>query len=1407
MPEKIFYDGRQLYFEFKQFTLDGETTGIYFLSSNTAMLCRNFLLKYGYWKNRYTYDLSKRDMLRLNDADMAIINDIIDLAIQELTMDATEELGKMAKSLQEIEFTLKNNRANSTSDKVVKWFGDKPLPPSDVNSNPYYESQVQGNFEYKNPNGTFTPMTNVFFDFFTWVKTGVWLAGILEQLTEVRWYIARFYALITNNKNIKYFGTKTAMPTTDLPSPVIAQTDVLSIPQEIADISLKLNDLVDGTNQIKDKISLGELALTQISHGIRYLYTRFSKSKQIVNAWPMPESGAIDAPNDSVFDKRNNDDTETTITEAIILGLVNPLDNNSYFGTMSENLGFISSTLSGQIRLAIEYIGKAFNLSPIGSPNQYGFINAFLSAFFTAGNPEIRDGNGFLDQIARKQTTVNVNPNVTAKVDLNESGLTINNNVVPATVTINNQVQTPTIHNELKQVINVDACCDDNTPVKDPVTGNYPPIDPTDPKSPTTAPNITKDPFVVPKVDPTKVPANQVQILRAKAKNAYCGYIYYSFTQFEGFLKSVDELLEPLSQLWLWFGGTWVGKYIIEKFNTLTIGFGKVLDTINGNPITSKGVSIAKVGAVNLEKVGTFYFALQELNITIDVMIEQTAIMKNQIACEATGAGYEDTTADGTYFYSSTANYLLNAGFTDEVSKLWGGFMKDFIDFGYYDAYFDKFGEVPYSDYEKYCPCPNQVPDPVDPVDPPFNGGNPMTNTYANVNTVDGKPVFWSTCEYFRLVDSQPFRSTPEYSSFYGRNTVFGFQQQFYVNEIHPIIGSSYQYISKILECFDIAIYFQLEGVNQGWIKQTGVDSPSLSPIRITHKGWTQQSDTSFTCHVLFDISAYVIGETVARGGENTRYRVRLCPSIRYTYTATKPVVLPSGVTTPFSVTPNNGAYTANWSNVTVPVGATVLLKANGVNVPHSNAIANGTYDPVVGSNLVLSIATYNQDGSITTTEYKYTIDPITPPNSFTAQLERIESWAYYLDLTNAGITANDSYTLTINGLYANADTYGIIPLQLQDYVGLLTFEIVVTTANNGNYTLTTTVDKPVYDPCNGSPVNVSDLRLVRQPYSSLIDVSFTPSSEVDRIEVYDNGTQAFANSSNGQVYLDRGIAHIIKAVVHKYGALDCKAEISATYAMPNLEFVKRSQDYYSVMGGWACRQFDLVNPIAYGLNLNKQVNIPATNGSEYWYVPSIAGTNQPLPLYTPNQYGDWVFSLGVERIVYDTNGNDSYFYGENDGVLAFGFLTTAPLAITSRPNGDIWLRLEEFYGTPVINQTPTTLVTDLQGLYRRVVGSGLNYWATDNSQILSNHPDLYTYTSQQGVRYLSFAFNTPKQVVSVLCGVFSLNDWSLITTFYLQGLNTLRVGNVVAVGGYKFNGITLPANTLVTVIEVGLVD
>lgn len=134
---KIYYNARDLYFELGNFTLENEEVGIYFLSSNTVMLAHAFIQHYGRWRNRYTYDLSKVDKPKLSNEDFDKVSEIVDLAIEELMTDATVYLARIAKSLEEIEFTHKDVLAQLRGDKTVKWFIDKPDEPSQLVANPF----------------------------------------------------------------------------------------------------------------------------------------------------------------------------------------------------------------------------------------------------------------------------------------------------------------------------------------------------------------------------------------------------------------------------------------------------------------------------------------------------------------------------------------------------------------------------------------------------------------------------------------------------------------------------------------------------------------------------------------------------------------------------------------------------------------------------------------------------------------------------------------------------------------------------------------------------------------------------------------------------------------------------------------------------------------------------------------------------------------------------------------------------------------------------------------------------------------------------------------------------------------------------------------------------------------------
>ncbi len=134
---KIYYNARDLYFELGNFTLENEAVGMYFLSSNTAMLAHALIQHYGKWRNRYTYDLSKADKPKLSNEDFDKVAEIVDLAIEELMTDATEYLARMAKSLEEIEYTHKTILIELRENKAIEYYITKPGEPTPQNPNPF----------------------------------------------------------------------------------------------------------------------------------------------------------------------------------------------------------------------------------------------------------------------------------------------------------------------------------------------------------------------------------------------------------------------------------------------------------------------------------------------------------------------------------------------------------------------------------------------------------------------------------------------------------------------------------------------------------------------------------------------------------------------------------------------------------------------------------------------------------------------------------------------------------------------------------------------------------------------------------------------------------------------------------------------------------------------------------------------------------------------------------------------------------------------------------------------------------------------------------------------------------------------------------------------------------------------
>lgn len=134
---QIKYNAKDLYFQLSYFDISGnDPVGVYVLSSNTAMMCRAFLLHYGKWRNRYTYDLNNISKPQLSQADYNTICDIVDWGIFELAQDSFPILESIAHSLHELQITHKKQYALQSNNKVIKWTQDAPLKPvlPDTNS-------------------------------------------------------------------------------------------------------------------------------------------------------------------------------------------------------------------------------------------------------------------------------------------------------------------------------------------------------------------------------------------------------------------------------------------------------------------------------------------------------------------------------------------------------------------------------------------------------------------------------------------------------------------------------------------------------------------------------------------------------------------------------------------------------------------------------------------------------------------------------------------------------------------------------------------------------------------------------------------------------------------------------------------------------------------------------------------------------------------------------------------------------------------------------------------------------------------------------------------------------------------------------------------------------------------------
>ena len=126
MPIK--YTSKELYFEYDNFTpFDDDTCGVFFLSSNTVMLCIALLTHYGKWRNRYSHDLNKPLPDNITDSEFKEIVRIVDRAIGELMADC--EIKQISHSMREIEYTLKHLLNKLTDETEIKFFIEKPAEP------------------------------------------------------------------------------------------------------------------------------------------------------------------------------------------------------------------------------------------------------------------------------------------------------------------------------------------------------------------------------------------------------------------------------------------------------------------------------------------------------------------------------------------------------------------------------------------------------------------------------------------------------------------------------------------------------------------------------------------------------------------------------------------------------------------------------------------------------------------------------------------------------------------------------------------------------------------------------------------------------------------------------------------------------------------------------------------------------------------------------------------------------------------------------------------------------------------------------------------------------------------------------------------------------------------------------
>jgi hypothetical protein len=1359
MKKNIYYNGRDLYFQFDNFTpIDEDDCGLYFLSSNTVMLCLSFLQHYGKWRNRYTYDLSVEEKQRLSESDFDLITEIVDKAIKELMTDA-------CKSLQEIEFTLKHMLTVFSRDKKVFWEIEKPPEPT-VATGPTYisKSRYDSSFDYNvildpgNPTSTGSNqlwgmgdlMAKAFLDYQNsahapHAPSPIVVESLLKftsgkSLEEIEYTLKTLLTMLGKDKEIKIYIDKPVAATAgDNETLEVNRESVFEIGSVLETNNIteifKIALLDDGTIQLPDLNPFNlESKIDGIRTDINLSQVHFTGSFTDIVTWfgsafyESPYSIVNPFATNSVYGMLLSSFNKTAYsTKAITIpfwGTINVpywTSQGSYFqekNTLYEMANFQGVAQFGNSYAYSFYVWthgtfttlvtamkdcicaipgavKGLSLSPI--------INV------APANPLITVEGGDVINVMPANPTITVSP----------TPITNNINVSPTPVSIIN---------------NVDACCDDGTqpPVVTPPETSYPPIDPTKPVGPD---NPTTEPYNPTTPKPLLPTIIELQS-NVSARNAICGFNYYVIGKFIEWVDFLFDYLNPLNYL---FGKNGVG-FIIEGMR-LTFG-----TTDMG------GVWLSKIPTTVLRTSIISVFAVIDVLDSTEIIQEHLEIIRNELGCAITGNNTDlDMPLDGTYYRNYYTNSLLNLGTIDNpiVINSMGYLIGVFADYGLYNPAIEA---VSMEDYAQYCPCPEDVPTGCNtnallplPLIAPYNTYEFVSSPFAT-NETDNIVMDFVWSPEYPVITNELHTVTFEFDTLY--NYGIPALPSDVMGVFDVFILAQYQHITNPGVWYNVSAKYPFDESFGGITLPPEYSDPYTppnygAPVRLGQCTWEVANGKLKVC-------VSVKGKLSGHGAT-----VDLSQSL-VRFTAQPRVYIgnpsPPDPVTPLSLTDNgDGTVTADFSGVEVPAGATTTMTVNGqsVTVPSGTSYTTPAMSGEV--TVELSVQTVNQDGSVTTTVYTQVITVVAPapcvnPPSISAPYYEINYGTnVYLEWVAQNATITRLYMAnngpkTLVQEFGNGNGWKTVQLE-ENSTAEFTIEAIPDDVNCDIVSQVFSVTVGIYTPCGVNNIlpEILSFSHTREPLTGNITLNWDI-IEVWYCELYRNGTLIATQYVGNQSYTDT--VAIPSTTTYRLKAI---SETNVPYCFVEMELVvnvsiQAFADITTNLGGVGSYRLPLGSRTLLheawvrGLYINWPANITVTTadngvGNEEGDYPLMAVPNPRITeLNVANyrlfiddisQYGDIYQMFELDTVIvpniFDYNNGVSYapglFIGKYDGVLAikFSYMVTTPVITGSGTfnilanggtTGDSWLVMIPERGLELA-ATPSQTRSDALGLYR----------------------------------------------------------------------------------------------------------